>query len=116
MTDSPEKRRFARIDLDAQIKVAFPGTDARRQLLMENLSAGGLFIRTPQPKPIGTRLQFEFSVRDGGKPIVGAGIVRWIEPDPQKHPGMGIQFTELNEEGRRELSEILQNRNGRSST
>ena len=101
------QRKFARVNLRATIRIVFSEVGARRQLLLDNLSAGGLFVRTKQPKPIGTRLTFEFSVRDGGNPILGTGVVKWIEKDPKKVPGMGIQFLELNEEGRLELTEML---------
>ena len=74
---------------------------------MDNLSAGGLFITTNDPRPVGTILQFEFSVRDGGVTIAGKGVVQWTEKDTEKKPGMGIKFLELNEEGRKELSALL---------
>jgi len=107
------RRRFARIALTAQVKVTFEGVADRRRLLLDNLSQGGLFIRTKNPKPIGTKLNFEFSVRDGAGTIQGSGIVRWIETDPSRAPGMGIQFTMLNEEGKRELRTILQTTSGK---
>jgi uncharacterized protein (TIGR02266 family) len=74
---------------------------------LDNLSANGLFIRTSNPKPIGTQLHFEFLVRDGGAPIVGDGIVRWVEKNDDQVKGMGIQFTKLNEEGKEELRRLL---------
>lgn len=102
-----DRRKFARIPLATQIRVLLPGAEERFQYLLDNLSTGGLFIRTTKPRPIGSMLKFEFSVRDGGKPIVGAGVVKWIEGDPEKIPGMGIQFTELNDEGRQEILKVV---------
>jgi uncharacterized protein (TIGR02266 family) len=107
-----DRRRFARIALAARVTVTFADAGARRELLTDNLSEGGLFLRTADPKPVGTPIRFEFALRDGGPPIRGAGIVRWVETDRAKSPGMGIRFTELDAEGRRELRSILRGRKG----
>ena len=105
-----ERRRFARIPLSTQVRVTVPGIEERRQLLLENLSEGGLFIRTPSPKPVGTVLDFEFSVRDGGEPIRGRGVVRWTETDPEGNRGMGIKFLDLDEAARKEILSLLAQR------
>ena len=101
------RRRFARISLDTKVKVVFRGVEQRNQILLYNISEGGLFLATEQTKPIGSKLQFEFRVQDGGASITGVGIVRWIESNPQQRIGMGIQFIELNDEGRKVISELL---------
>jgi uncharacterized protein (TIGR02266 family) len=105
------RRKFPRITLDANIRIVVDGADDRRALLVDNLGADGLFIRTESPKPVGTKIRFEFLVRDGGSKIEGAGIVRWVNRNPDGPPGMGIKFLELNEEGRREILGILRERN-----
>ena len=107
MDDKLNRLKFARINLEAQVKVTFSGVDARRQLLSDNISTGGLFIVTDQPKAIGTVLKFEFIVRDGGPTIEGSGVVRWVENHPQKPKGMGIKFVDLNEAGREEIKVVL---------
>ena len=107
MDEKRNRRQFARVNLHARIRVAFPGVDSRRQLLLENLSAGGLFIQTEQPKPIGTEFTFEFIARDGGPTIEGAGVVRWIESELGRPKGMGIHFLRLNEAGEKDIRELL---------
>ena len=101
------RRKFARIYLDSKVKVVFRGTEQRNQLLSQNISEGGLFLASDQLKPIGTKLHFEFRVQDGGETISGFGIVRWIESDPEKRKGMGIQFVEINPEGKKILSDLF---------
>ena len=101
------RRRFARVTLESRVEIRLSGVDARRKVFLDNISAGGLFIVTQNPKPIGTKLSFEFSVRDGAPSVIGKGIVRWVESDLSKTQGMGIQFLELNEEGKKELMEVL---------
>ena len=76
----------------------------------ENISRNGLFIRTPHPKPVGTRVEFEFTLPEGRQPVIGKGIVRWVQTETSSPKGMGIQFLELNDEGRHEISEVLRQR------
>lgn len=105
---SPDNRRkFARIYLDSKVKVVFRESEQRNQLLSQNISEGGLFLQSDQLKPIGTKLHFEFRVQDGGETISGFGIVRWVESDPSRRKGMGIQFVEINPEGKKILSELF---------
>lgn len=101
------RRKFARIYLDSKIKVVFRGSEQRDQLLLDNISEGGLFLASDQIKPIGTKLHFEFRVQDGGETISGLGIVRWIELDPTKRKGMGIQFVEINAVGKEIISKLF---------
>lgn len=101
------RRKFARIYLDSKVKVVFRETEQRNQLLSANISEGGLFLASEQLKPIGTKLHFEFRVQDGGEAITGYGIVRWVESDPEKRRGMGIQFVEINPEGKKIISELF---------
>lgn len=101
------RRKFARIYLDSKVKVVFRETEQRNQLLSQNISEGGLFLTSDQLKPIGTKLHFEFRVQDGGETISGFGIVRWVESDPEKRKGMGIQFVEINAEGKKILAELF---------
>src|SRR5512142_3065900 len=70
-----------------------------------NLSRGGLFIRTREPKPIGTRLAFELRLTTGEVALKGVGVVRWVQAEsatasPPTAPGMGVQFTELDDASR----------------
>ncbi len=107
MQSLSNRRGYPRVPLHAKLRIILPGVDERRQLLIDNLSKGGLFICTGEPRPVGTRLEFELFVRDGGPQIVGAGVVKWIETNPGKKQGMGIKFLELNEEGKEEILLVL---------
>jgi molecular chaperone DnaK len=70
-----------------------------------NISRGGIFIRTRDPKPVGTRLSFELRLQGGEVVVRGQGVVRWIQAEnasaqPPVAPGMGVQFTDLDERSR----------------
>jgi Tfp pilus assembly protein PilZ len=70
------------------------------------LSEGGLFLESDVLKPIGTVLEFEFRVQDGSEAIKGKGVVRWLEEDPMRRKGMGIQFLDLNHVGREVITQL----------
>ena len=61
-----------------------------------------MFVKTPEPKPIGTLVQFEFSVGEQ-ELIQGLGDVVWIrlkESAAGKPRGMGIQFRYVDPQSR----------------
>ena len=58
-----------------------------------NVSPSGGFIRSKEPRPIGTEVHLTFTViMDEVETIEGTGKVVRVEEDP---PGMGVAFTEL---------------------
>ena len=64
-----------------------------------NVSHGGLFLPSRQPKAVGTEVRFELLLATGESAIKGEGRVAWIkefDPDePRAAHGMGIKFTKL---------------------
>ena len=60
------------------------GQDDVSQVL--DLGAGGLFIQTQKPKPVGARAQIEFLVQEGQ--IRADAVVRQVEPNK----GLGLKF------------------------
>jgi uncharacterized protein (TIGR02266 family) len=76
-----------------------------------DVSPGGLFIRTKQPLDVGTSLQFEFTLADGGGLLAGLGTVAWVrENDPARAnniPGMGLRFDKLTPESQHTHQLIL---------
>src|SRR5690606_12300787 len=63
--------------------------------LSQDLSSGGVFISTYQPKPPGTEVGLYFALPDGHV-VEAKGVVRWTrEGGGETPPGMGIAFQEL---------------------
>jgi uncharacterized protein (TIGR02266 family) len=63
--------------------------------LSQDLSNGGLFVATYEPRPPGTTVSIFFVLPDGHE-VEAAGIVRWTrEASEDSPPGMGIAFSEL---------------------
>lgn len=78
---------------------------------MENLSEGGVFLRTAKPQPIGTKLAVKLALPGCDSPLVVTGrVVRVAHHaiDGRDVPiGMGIEFIELTEEKRSDLRQFL---------
>ncbi|MGQ0508431.1 MAG: TIGR02266 family protein, partial [Myxococcaceae bacterium] len=62
-----------------------------------NISAGGMFIRSRKPHPVGTDVRFQIEIANGLRVMKGTAVVRWIrEPgDPTGSTGMGLQFKDV---------------------
>jgi hypothetical protein len=81
-------------------------------LLVENISLGGLFVRTTEPLPLGTPLVLEV-IRPGTKKAfkVSGRVVNAVgKADAKKRrvtPGMGIQFDPLSDETQYRLEELM---------
>jgi uncharacterized protein (TIGR02266 family) len=63
------------------------------QEYVTNISRSGVFIKSRQPLPVGTRVNLRFTViMDDIETIEGTGKVVRVETNP---PGMGVVFTSL---------------------
>jgi len=88
MSDT-DKREGERLTINKE----FESFDAFIQEYVTNISRSGVFIKSQQPLPIGTRVNLRFTViMEDIETIEGIGEVMRIEKDP---PGMGVVFREL---------------------
>ncbi len=101
------------------MKVRFksPSIDHFIEQYSVNISHDGVFIRSPNPMPVGTLLKFEFQLEDRSRLIHGVGRVVWIREatsdlPPHLEPGMGIKFIKMDKESRKLVDSIITNRNG----
>jgi uncharacterized protein (TIGR02266 family) len=76
-----------------------------------DLSRGGIFVRTPQPLAVGKAVHLDLQLRDGSAFIAGEGTIFWSrEPDPtraESEPGMGVRFGRLTAQSQQMLSYLL---------
>ncbi len=83
------QRRDDRLTINKE----FESFDAFIQEYVTNISRSGVFVKSSQPLPIGTRVNLKFTViMDDIETIEGVGEVVRIQQDP---PGMGVVFREL---------------------
>lgn len=84
-----------------RIKLKYPDVETFIQKYAVNISRGGIFIATKQPKAVGTFVKFEFLLSDasGTSIIRGEGQVQWTKEYDAAHPlkahGMGVKFSRL---------------------
>jgi len=102
-----DKRGGERQPVGLLVRLAYGSVDEFVERFAVNMSRGGLFIRTRDPRPVGTPLALEIRLSTGESVIRAQGVVRWAQrPEtkarshPPKTPGMGIQFTQLDDESR----------------
>jgi hypothetical protein len=94
-------RRHQRISLPNGMSVAWYGGGDQQVSRVKTLGEGGVFLSGSRVKPVGTSLRLVFQVPGG---IVQAeAIVRSISPGE----GMGVEFTEIDPQGRVLLERLL---------
>ena len=83
------RRRDERVTINKE----FESFDAFIHEYVTNISRSGVFIRSKQPLPVGTKVNLRFTViMEDIETIEGQGRVVRVEADP---PGMGVVFTRL---------------------
>ena len=109
-----EKRAEVRVPVALRIRLRYQAVDQFISKFAVNLSRGGMFLSSRNPKPPGTELYFEIRLADESPVIEGTGVVRWIREYNRNRPdephGMGIQFAELSEESWQVLERVIEHR------
>ncbi|NOZ87070.1 MAG: TIGR02266 family protein [Deltaproteobacteria bacterium] len=105
-------RRHKRVKATCRVRVVLENFEDFLTRYTNNLSEGGVFIQTADPRPLGTPLKLEISLRGGQQLLETYGEVAWtrkLDPDqPWRIPGMGIRFTKMNKTSRKQLQALLQ--------
>jgi len=109
-----DKRATVRVPIALRIRLRYQAVDQFISKFAINISRGGMFLSSRNPKPPGTELWFEIRLADESPVIEGSGQVRWIREYNRNRPdephGMGIQFVELSEESWPVLDRIIEHR------
>ena len=109
-----DKRATVRVPVALRIRLRYHAVDQFISKFAINISRGGMFLSSRNPKPPGTELWFEIRLADESPVIEGSGQVRWIREYNRHRPdephGMGIQFVELSEESWPVLDRIIEHR------
>jgi len=76
---------------------------------VSDISRSGVFIRTDDPLPVGTKVDLRFTVIvDDFETIEGIGeVVRVVPPSESEQCGMGVVFTELESYSRGLIERLL---------
>ena len=100
-----------RVALEREISIRVPRFDTFVTEYSSNISTTGMFIVSENPQPPGTSFSFEFSVADDWKLIRGKAQVVWTryrDEGPERPPGMGVRFLEVDAQSRRLVRWIVE--------
>jgi uncharacterized protein (TIGR02266 family) len=94
------------------VKVRYTTPEGKQfDSLTGGIGAGGLFIESSAPLAPGTELSIEFALPDRPwEKYKTKAKVAWTRNKPERHllfPGMGVQFTDIDEKARKELVELV---------
>ncbi len=105
-TKDADRRRYRRVPLSLLIQYRFDTLEDFLSEYSTDISMGGMFIRTEQPKEEGTLVYLQFYLRDGAKLIEGLGRV--VRVNPSDPTGMGIEFVNFDEESMELIRQIVE--------
>ncbi|HVO29556.1 MAG TPA: PilZ domain-containing protein [bacterium] len=111
-TGSTEKRLFRRIPFFRKIQFKFESMDAFKSEFANDISIGGMFIKTDAPEPVGSVVFLRFDLKDGSKILSGYGKVVRVNPkgQPDFDPGMGVEFLKFDEESLLRVKQLVAER------
>src|SRR5262245_3371841 len=75
-----------------------------------NLSAGGLFIQTPNPKPQGTEVVVRFNLPGDEHAVQCRAVVVWrreYHSESSTQAGMGVKFVDVAEEDAKRIEAFV---------
>ena len=103
MSDTEDQREFQRVGVNRE----FESIDEFVSEYVTNISRSGVFIRSKSPLAVGTEVDLRFSVLDEDFQLIkGIGkVVRVTEH------GMGVVFTELDEESQAYINTLTSDTN-----
>jgi type IV pilus assembly protein PilZ len=106
-----DRRQYQRISLIT--KVTHLRGDFFHYYYSRDLSQGGIFLETREPFPAETPVMLEFPLPGISHRVTCQGlvvrVVKPVESEPALVPGMGIQFTEMDETTKGMLAEFIAN-------
>ena len=100
----PLPRMNLRINTDLSVIVNDRNVECVEGECASVLSEHGLYVRSPDPYPLNTRLPVQIRLAD--RTIAADTVVIYSHQagdDPQDEPGMGLQFTEISREDQKRI-------------
>jgi uncharacterized protein (TIGR02266 family) len=95
-----------------RVRLRYADLDTFVERFAPNVTRGGIFLASRNPRPEGEVFHFEVQLAGGAVALAGEGKVIWIKPfnpaEPQKPHGMGVQFVSIDPGSREVLARILE--------
>lgn len=108
MSDSEhdDRRKHQRTPLAMLVQFRFNTFEDFLAEYSLNISPGGMFIRTDEPREEGSIIYLQFSLKDGSRLIEGMGKVVRVNPPGSQGAGMGVEFLNFDDESMALIEEI----------
>ena len=98
---APSRRFTTRVQVPGNVWVFWKCQGREDVSQVRNMSMGGLFIETPQPRPSGATTRLDFLVEEGQ--IRADAVVKHAKAGT----GLGLKFTALTEQDRPKLAALI---------
>ncbi len=108
----PSGRVAPRLPIETSVYLEFEKFSGFITEYSENISEGGMFIKSDEPKPVGSVVSFEFRLADNFRLIQGLGEVVWVRATsggPEEPAGMGVRFHEIEQQSRQLIRTMVAN-------
>jgi uncharacterized protein (TIGR02266 family) len=99
-------RRHRRLPIELQVDWRVPTSLTRHLSRLDDIGAGGAFIRTRDPQPAGTPVVLDLLPPGGSVPLAIEGRVAWTRATPGAE-GIGVEFRCRDAGGLRRLKELV---------
>lgn len=99
---APDQRQHRRFELTAFVD--YTGTDVLLYHRIENISIGGLRLRSTAVDQVGTEVELVINFPELDASVELHGEVAWVDP---REPTMGIRFIGTDESTRRVLGDYI---------
>ena len=108
-----ERRIAPRVHVSLHLHLVYSDLDELVEHYAQNISEGGIFIKTDTPLPIGSKVRLQISLVHQSLTYIDAKgeVVHAIEKASRgKEKGMGIRFIEMCEESKEFLRDFVLSR------
>ncbi len=108
-----ERREYPRKKVKAQMVFHVIGSPEEdyKTYLSHNLSAKGVFLKTPDSYPVGTEVELRFSLANSPQLLKVRGRVKWLKTSrdatTSEPAGVGVEFVDLPLEDNKIICEFL---------
>jgi len=92
--------RAPRVPLTAIVQCRWETLEELVPEYASDISTSGVFIRSEAPRPVGTTVFLQVTLKGGARIVEAFGRVARVGRDSQGVPGMGVQFVAFDEESR----------------
>lgn len=102
-------REHSRYPTAMPVRVKVDSWDDYVVLYTNDLSRGGLFVRTVDPPPVGSGLKVRLGLPDGGVVEMSGEVVHVVAPGhPQRPAGVGVRFVDWTDEQRQQMATLAE--------